>query len=153
MIRRFHTRSFPRTQRGAVLIIALILLAIMTLLAVTAMNMNTMEERMASNVQQINRAFQAAQSGLSVLIVTPNTLSTTLPFSGTQSFGSYGATVNFTATFVQQTPPSRGSGWDISKFAFYYFNLAASSWIGGTAASPYASSNVAEGIYQVAPKS
>ena len=52
-------------QHGAVLVTALVFLVILTLLGITSMSTNTLEERMAGNSQDINRAFQAAESGLS----------------------------------------------------------------------------------------
>ena len=55
-----------RKQYGAALITSLVLLTIMTILAVAAMNTNTLEEKMASNTQEANRAFQASESGLFV---------------------------------------------------------------------------------------
>ncbi len=51
-------------QRGAVLVTALVFLVILTLLGITSMSTNTLEERMAGNAQDANRAFQAAESGL-----------------------------------------------------------------------------------------
>ncbi|HTT09203.1 MAG TPA: PilX N-terminal domain-containing pilus assembly protein [Gammaproteobacteria bacterium] len=145
-------RSLPRAQRGAVLIIALILLAVMTLLAVTAMNMNSMEERMAANVQEINRAFQTAESGLSMALADSNSFNTScttaaLCTSAPQTIGTYNASTTYNSVFVQQTPPARGSGWDASRFAFYYFNLSSTS-----TTTSGAGTVLNEGAYQVAKR-
>ncbi len=51
-------------ERGAALVVALIMLVIMALLGVAAMQNTTMEERMAGNLRQQYRAFQAAEAGL-----------------------------------------------------------------------------------------
>lgn len=51
-------------QQGAMLITALIFLIIMTMLALASMGTNTLEERMASNYQEVNRLFQAAEAAL-----------------------------------------------------------------------------------------
>lgn len=51
-------------QRGAVLVISLILLLLLTILAITASNTASLQERMAGNAQEANVAFQAAESGL-----------------------------------------------------------------------------------------
>ena len=51
-------------QRGAVLVIALMMLLVMTILGVTAMQMSRVEERMAGNTRDINLAFQGAEAGL-----------------------------------------------------------------------------------------
>ena len=44
-----------RRQSGAVLVIAMIMLLVLTLLGVTAMNTTSMQERMAANSQELNR--------------------------------------------------------------------------------------------------
>ena len=49
-------------QQGAVLITSLIFLIILTILAVTSMSTNTLEERMAANAVENNIVFQAAES-------------------------------------------------------------------------------------------
>lgn len=56
--------SLPSYESGAVLIVALIMLLLMTVLGLTAMNTVTMEERMAGNLRDLNLAFQAAEAGL-----------------------------------------------------------------------------------------
>lgn len=53
-----------RRERGAALIVALVLLLLMTVLGVTAMRTTTLQERMAGNVRDSNLAFQAAEAGL-----------------------------------------------------------------------------------------
>ena len=53
----------PRhAQQGAVLITSLIFLVILTMLAVTSMSTNTLEEKMAANAVENNIVFQAAAS-------------------------------------------------------------------------------------------
>ena len=51
-------------QTGAVLMISLVILLILTLLGVSGMNTTVLQERMAGNVQEMNTAFQAAEAGL-----------------------------------------------------------------------------------------
>ena len=62
-----HTILSRTSQQGAVLITALMLLVILTILGITSMSTTTMEERMAANSQEINRAFQAASTGLEIV--------------------------------------------------------------------------------------
>lgn len=57
-------RSHKSRQRGAALIIGLILLAIITLLAVVGMNISNSELASATNEQLRMRAFRAAETGL-----------------------------------------------------------------------------------------
>jgi type IV pilus assembly protein PilX len=54
----------PSRQRGIVLVVALIMLTIITLLGVSAMQVTSMEERMAGNARDRSLAFQAAEAAL-----------------------------------------------------------------------------------------
>jgi len=56
--------NYNRSQRGAALIIGLILLAIITLLAVVGMNISNSELASATSEQIRLRAFQAAETGI-----------------------------------------------------------------------------------------
>lgn len=56
--------KFSRSQKGAVLIVSLVLLIIMTLLGLSGMNNTIIEERMAGNMRNHTLAFQAAESAL-----------------------------------------------------------------------------------------
>ena len=55
-------------QNGAVLITSLIILVIMTVFGVVSMNTSLLQEKMATNAQNGNRVFQAAESAIGVLI-------------------------------------------------------------------------------------
>ncbi len=57
-------------QHGFVLVIALILLAVMTLIGVSSMNSANMELRSMANAQQHQRAFSGGQSVLEYIIST-----------------------------------------------------------------------------------
>lgn len=54
----------PRRQAGAVLIISLLMLLIMTLVGITAMSSTTMQEKMAGNMRDRNTAMQASEAAL-----------------------------------------------------------------------------------------
>ncbi|WP_456085437.1 pilus assembly PilX family protein [Marinobacter lipolyticus] len=49
-------------ERGATLIVSLIVLLVLTLIGIAGMNTSVMQERMAVNSQNSNRSFQAAES-------------------------------------------------------------------------------------------
>lgn len=51
-------------QRGAILIVSLLMLMVMTLIGITAVGTTTLEEKMAGNNRQRQLAFQAASSAL-----------------------------------------------------------------------------------------
>lgn len=52
------------SQRGAVLVISLIILLLLTIIGVTSMRGTILEERMAGNLRDRNLSFQAAETGL-----------------------------------------------------------------------------------------
>jgi len=59
------SNPLPRhASRGFVLITSLIFLVVITLLAVSALNSSTLQERMSSNLREKSRARQAADAGL-----------------------------------------------------------------------------------------
>lgn len=53
-----------RKQEGAALVVGLLLLLLITFLAVASMNNANVQERMAANSQNVNLAFQAAESAV-----------------------------------------------------------------------------------------
>lgn len=53
-----------KNQSGIVLIIGLIMLLLLTIIAITAMRVTSLEERMAGNLQNQGIAFQAAETAL-----------------------------------------------------------------------------------------
>lgn len=53
-----------RRQSGAVLVVTLVFLLVVTLIAVGSMRSTTLEEKMAGNTRDRNLAFQAAESGI-----------------------------------------------------------------------------------------
>lgn len=54
----------PTQQKGAVLIVGLIMLFVMTLISVSSMSGSALEERMATNYKDRQVAFQAAEAAL-----------------------------------------------------------------------------------------
>jgi type IV pilus assembly protein PilX len=53
-----------RRQKGAALIVSLVLMVVLTALGISAMNMSTLELTMAGNTQSAQLAFQAAETGI-----------------------------------------------------------------------------------------
>lgn len=51
-------------QRGAILVVSLLLLLVMTVLALTASQTTRLQERMAGNARDLDLAFQAGEAGL-----------------------------------------------------------------------------------------
>jgi type IV pilus assembly protein PilX len=62
---RNHSQSFDRTrQRGAILVVSLLLLLVMTVLALTASQTTRLQERMAGNARDLDLSFQSSEAGL-----------------------------------------------------------------------------------------
>jgi type IV pilus assembly protein PilX len=61
-----HIQGLPgnKHQSGAILIIALIMLLLLTIIGVTSMQTTTLEEKMAGNMHEYHLAFQAAEAAL-----------------------------------------------------------------------------------------
>jgi hypothetical protein len=53
-----------QAQKGATLLVALVMLLVMTIIGISSMHNSTLEERMAGNVKEQYRAFQAAEMGM-----------------------------------------------------------------------------------------
>jgi len=75
-------------QRGATLIVSLLLLVVMTMIGVAAMRSNMMEEKMSGNQRDQNLAFQAAEAGLRDAETFIEGVVSTAAFNG--SAGLYG---------------------------------------------------------------
>lgn len=59
-----NTLCTGRHQRGAVLVLSLLILLVMTVLGIASMGTTTLQERMANNNRQQQVAFQAAEAAL-----------------------------------------------------------------------------------------
>ena len=155
----------PESQSGAVLFTALVMMVLMTLLAVTMMGNTAIDEKMAQNSQEQNRAFQAAETGIEMALADVNVLKTSHGFNddGTRTDGSvvtnssadgdeqifsggtdgYSVDIEYSSVFLQKTPVARGSGFD-SSFANYWFEIQSKA----TTATG-AQSGVALGMFQI----
>ncbi len=136
-------------EQGAVLIIALIMLLILTLLGVTAMNMTSMEEKMATNIQESNQAFQAAETGISKAFDSPGSVDLSNPVTVDPAFigGSSNLKSGYVTSFQGWSNPPLGSLYSATSFQSAHFDTAAT----GTTESG-ASVELHGGMYQIAPK-
>ena len=67
-IDRSRSIAMPQRQRGAALVVGLVLLMVLTVLGVSGMNTATLELTMASNAQFNQDAFQAAETGIDLVL-------------------------------------------------------------------------------------
>ena len=94
---RVHLAQSMRHQQGAVLIVGLVLLLVLTVVGTSSLSTVTLEERMVSNMQNANKAFQGAELGLidcetRVGSTTHNLLNTAV---GMIDVGTYDANPNW----------------------------------------------------------
>lgn len=122
----FVNRSLAR-QRGAALVVGLILLLVLTLLAVTGMNTASTELIMAGNEQHQENAFQAAEMGIERGMIdgafNPSTLSEPIA----QAAVPYSSTDSYLGGITPQPGPNRpqqamwGNRWD--SFSTFHFEV------------------------------
>lgn len=98
-----------RKQRGAVLIVALVLLLVLTVLGTASLRDTTMEERMAGNFRDYSAALEAAESALRTgeAGVANTTTHSAMAFDGTG--GTYEVTASSTSV-----DPNTGSNYGLS---------------------------------------
>lgn len=104
-------------QTGAALIISLIILLVMTIIGVTAIQTTSLEEKMAGNIYDRNKAFQSAEAVVRDAELFLATIVSTAGFNGTN--GLYGIAdtepdYTLSATWDPATSPveSRAYGTD-----------------------------------------
>lgn len=115
------TFQMPERQRGAALVIGLLLLVVITVLAISGMNTAATELAMARNDQAYEDAFQAAETGLETALSQGQfatgamaTIPTTM-----SSHQSISTTIQFEdSTMVPDKAFSLGVGSGISAYHF-----------------------------------
>ena len=139
----------PGRQSGAVLIVSMIILVILTLLGVTAMNTTSLQERIASNTQERVHSFQAAETGLNQAFADDSAydVSSTYSIPLTAIVVGAGDRASYDPTFLGFSPPPPGSLYSATSFQAAHFNFRAE----GNSASDL-STVLNGGAYQIAPK-
>ena len=139
-----------RHQSGAVLIVAMIILVVLTLLGVTAMNTSSLQEKIASNTQEQVHAFQAAETGLNQAFADNLAYDISSTYSGgaiPTVFAGSADSASYMPTFLGFSPPPPGSLYSATSFQAAHFNFRAT----GTSATNL-SVVLNGGAYQIAPK-
>ncbi len=126
---RTPMQTLPTQQRGAVLIVGLVLLLVLTVLAVSTIRTASLEVAMATNDRYSENAFQLAESAIDWITVNGAPWNTAIPFVLAQTPAPYGlGSFQATATFNEETPPPAG-GYSIGvgggSFSAYHFDIVA----------------------------
>lgn len=148
-----HPQPHPfKRQQGAVLVVALIMLVVLTLLGLAGMNTTQMEEKMAANSQELSRAFQAAETGVSEAFASPGSFSLTAVNTVNEAdIGGSGTSYSADVSFRSWTAPPVGSGYSATSFRSAHFDIISTGNSAG-AADTRAESVIQGGAYQIAPK-
>jgi hypothetical protein len=154
MIIKNNIYSVASSQQGAVLVISLLFLMIMTILGVSSLSTNMLEENMVNNIRQERIAFQAADSCNSRLVVENNFTfvkdwedawdsSINIGHADAKNAASYSAE----RKFIMDTSPPRNSGYSAIKFQSSHNEYKCT----GTGSSG-AQVVLRQGVYQITPK-
>jgi len=122
--------SNPTRQRGAALIVGLIMLLVLTVLGVSTMRAASLELVMAGNVQYRENAFQLASSGLDTVL--QQTRNNAVPLNaavgwqqdlGTTRVEALSGEFDTSISYLGESSPY--SGYSTSQFLFQHFQVDA----------------------------
>lgn len=130
-------RHEPRArQRGAALVVAMVLLIAITLVSTTAVSTSTMELRIAGNLESSYDAFQTAMAAVDFTLSDPANLPTVGPLNVPTSVGLSGSpfavagadVVAASATRVADCapPPRMTNATSMTAYAGFYYKVDAS---------------------------
>ncbi len=133
-----------RQQRGAALVVGLVLLLVMTLLGVTGISGNTLDLVMAGNTQHSQDAFEAAESAIQAEILRGPLDDIEVPRVTEGYQFNPGVTADATTTYSNtQLPPP---GYSLSEYRSDHYQVDS---MGQSARG--ARSNHLQGFYVVVP--
>ena len=150
------TLKNSKRQRGAALVVGLVLLVVITVLAISGMNTATTELAMARNDQNYENAFQAAETGLENALSQGrfNTFANTTLVQNINVHDDVSSVIVFEdSTMVPDRAFSLGAG---SGIAAYHFNATATARsmrdTGGGTTDRDASAIHSQAFYVVGPE-
>lgn len=150
--------NYRNKQAGAVLVVSLVMLLVISVLAISSINSATIELAMARNDMNYENAFQAAETGLeSAMALRPfNTLADVNLTQDVTANETVATVIQFQdSTLVPDRAFSLGVGSGISAF---HFNITATAMskrggVSGTATDRDASAIHTQAMYVVGPES
>lgn len=146
----------PQAQQGAVLVMGLLLLVVITILAVSGMNTATTELAMARNDQNYENAFQAAEAGLENALSQGrfNTIGGTNLTQTVSYHDSVTSSIEFEdSTLVPDRAFSLGAGSGIAAYHFLATSTAVSARDPGNTTDRDAMAVHTQAFYVVGPES
>ncbi len=156
MIRAYRLQRPPRRQRGAVLIVSMIMLIVLTLLGLATMNTTQLGEKMAANSQQMTHAFQAAETALSQAFNNSDAWEGAFGSTYEEARATFAGSTDgaeYAADFMGWTPPPLGTLYSSTTFQAGHFNFRSTgSTTDPVTGDPRLSATVNGGAYRIAPK-
>jgi hypothetical protein len=150
-------RGLPK-QQGAVLIVALMILVILTLLGISAMRFTILETRMTANMAESNRAFQVAEIGVMIPrnynVTTISSLSTGALQTDTRQIpgNKTNSQVSFTTRRVEGGPYPDPSGRFGERSASVMYFITNSTGLSDSTNPDSAQVILRGGLMQIVPK-
>jgi type IV pilus assembly protein PilX len=124
MTTRTHRIAIPQAQKGAALIIGLLLLTVLTLLAITGMNTASTELTMAGNEQFRQNAFEAAETGIEqALVVLPTLAQTAVPVVVGATNVPNSTTDQYSTRTTYMGEDANIPNFSIGKFTGYHYEI------------------------------
>lgn len=148
----------PFKQQGAVLIVALMILVILTLLGISAMRFTILETRMTANMAESSRAFQVAEIGVMIPrnynVATISALSTGTLQTDTRQIPGNKTTsqVSFTSRRVEGGPYADPSGRFGERSASVMYFITNSAGLSDSTNPDSAQIVLRGGLMQLIPK-
>ena len=133
-------KDMARDERGFAIIVALIMLAIITVIGIAATRTSETETRIAANERLYNTAFYAAEAGTAFVAESPSFYgSNNITVGGALSFPnnadptethalSSAQSFNGEVEYLGSSAPPRGSGYDAEKFKAHRYQMTCSGY-------------------------
>ncbi len=133
---------YNKKQEGAVLVVSLLLLLVMTLIAVGGISISLLEENMVANSENHSLVFQGAESAIEGTIRDESVLLESLNLQDGNPFPSRTFELNHASssqvitavTTVEALPPSPALGFSLGQFVSYPFEIKSQSAIANSGA-------------------
>lgn len=139
LLRSLERRSYRREQRGAALIVGLIMLLLLTLIGVAGMRDTLLQEKMVASMRDRDMALQAAESALRAAEVALSQSSE--PALSGNTNGLYDLSASCTSPYTQGTTARVISGTPVSEQTFWQ-----KGWAWGTAANAVVYTKTLQGV-------
>jgi len=104
MMKNTRNRALPKKQKGAVLVVGLVMLLVITVLGVSGMNGAALELTMAGNTQFHQQAFQAAETGIDISIASGQYITSAASILPVTPIDNGDYTTEGTMNFSENTP-------------------------------------------------